>query len=195
MTLYYKYVLLLYMYTVQFVYICTLTQCSKCIICESHIYAFMIGIETITNSNPHCSISQYIQNCMMRQFYLYVTILIIRNSVTLNFSVPRAHMLCCIAILHDYTISTLQSHAHVLHASDMHTTIHYCTLLYTTIHYCTLLYTAVHYYTLLYTTVHYCTLLYTTAHYRTLLYTTVHYCTHTIHVLYTRSVPLFYCIN
>ena len=193
------------MYTLQFVYICTLTQCLKCIICESHIYAFMIGIETITNSNPHCSISQYIQNCMMRQFYLYVTILIIRNSVTLNFFCPSCMyavgMLCCIAIawLHNlyspFTCACFACLRHAHYCTLLYTTVHYCTLLYTTIHYCTLLYTTIHYYTLLHTTIHYYTLLYTTVHYCTLLYTAVHYCTHTIHVLYTQSVPLFYCIN
>lgn len=107
---------------------CVHLQCSKCIICESHIYAFMIGIETITNSNPHCSISQYTWDCMMRQFYLYLTILIIRNPVTLNlFFLSLMHVCCVVLPLHDYTISTLQSHAHVLHASDLHTTVHYCT--------------------------------------------------------------------
>ena len=146
------------MYTVQFVYICILTQCLKCIICESHIYAFMIGIETGTNSNTHCSISQYIWDCMMRQFYLYVMVLIIRNSVTLNlFFCPSCMytVYCVVLPLHDYTISTLRSHAHVLHASDLHTTIHYCTLLYTTVHYYThtiyvLLYIFTHMYTYMY---------------------------------------------
>ena len=121
---------------------CVHLQCSKCIICESHIYAFMIGIETITNSNPHCSISQYTWDCMMMQFYLYLTILIIRNPVTLNlFFLSLMHVCCVVLPLHDYTISTLQSHAHVLHASDLHTTVHtlymyYCIYSHTCTHTC-----------------------------------------------------------
>ena len=131
MTLYYKYVLLLYMYTMQFVYMCTLTQCSKCIICESHIYAFMIGIETRTNSNTHCSISQYTWDCMMMQFYLYVTILIIRNSVTLNlFFCPSCMytVLYCHAWLHNlYSPVTCTCFTCLRLA-------HYYTLLYITVH-------------------------------------------------------------
>lgn len=108
---------------------CVHLQCSKCIICESHIYAFMIGIETRTNSNSHCSISQYTWDCMMRQFYLYVTILIIRNPVTLNlFFLSLMHVCCVVLPLHDYTISTLHSHMH------MFCMLQTCTLLYTTAH-------------------------------------------------------------
>ena len=115
---------------------CVHLQCSKCIIWESHIYAFMIGIETRTNSNSHCSISQYTWDCM-RQFYLYVTILIIRNPVTLNlFFLSLMHVCCVVLPLHDYTISTLHSHMH------MFCMLQTCTLLYTTVHYytCTTVY-------------------------------------------------------